>query len=673
MSDNVFKDLETPLDVSAHNIGSLDLRGTYSTQDIGTARMIFKLVNHDDLKLDLVEAYIFLSSETLKSEARAELDKENGQITYILSDEEIKHAGSVYAELYLRYIDGQALSVHKFHFKIERALIDQDLEIVDLVYSDTFKNVIEQHQKNFEEIEAEMYAQLAKYRNLQLELISRGFEKLRKGEQTKILAYGDSLTYGYDIYSADKRPADTKPTSNGTKHTRERASVTYPEALELALKQVYSNVSTQNCGYSGDTVTSSFAKWDGTNLGADITLFMLGHNDSKNAQESISDFISGYKKIIERALSWGSGVIFLTPPKQKNAVDFTVDVYSQAVIQLAKEYQAPVVDMAELTEGIPASFYSDSVHFNGRGYDFIGKKLAALFLNKTILNMSKVKAHDALNVVKETSGIQFNENCTMSVSEYFPTEDATETGKGVALVLKNGGKVYFSFYAEEANLLYLPSLYAGSKTLNLKVEMNFSAETANNAISYSFGTTSARIMNKPLKSVTYTTADLNWYSSAALFIDGRINASKLMYAPRRGYYTVSIENLDTYAVNLFGLEFRNAHAAIFGNNALYTLGSFAGDILTLAAGNYELYSDNAVNMPFAGKALATLEIYVGGSNRKLFRVTNLSTRISYEGTYNPTSSSQVFWRESITNIGFSALQEQIYMLQDKIEGLEGLK
>ncbi|MBC1306804.1 SGNH/GDSL hydrolase family protein [Listeria booriae] len=661
----VYKELGATIEVSAQQNASIDLKGSFSTQDVNTAKLVFPLsVPRGSLALENVEAYIYLTSQTLKSEAKADINLEAYTVTYILTEEEIKHAGHIYAELYLRYTSGQVLSAHKFHFKIDRALIDQDIEIIDSVYNTTIDEIVERHEKTFEQIEAEMYAQLAKYRNMQLELISRGFEKLRKGEPTKILAYGDSLTYGYDIYSADKRPPDTTPTTNGTKHTRERASVTYPEALESALKQVYPNVSTQNWGYSGDTVTSSFAKWDGVNPHADITLFMLGHNDSKNAQESIADFIAGYKKIIERALSWGSGVIFLTPPKQKNALDFTVDVYSQAVLQLAKEYQAPVVDMAELTEGIPASFYSDSVHFNGKGYDFIGKKLAALFLNKTILNISKVKAYDALNVVKETSGVQFNENCTLSVSEYFPTEDATETGKGVALVLKTGGKAYFSFYAEEGNLLFLPSLYAGSKTLNLKVEMNFAAEPANNAISYAFGTTSARLMNKPLKSATYTSADLNWYSSAALFIDGRINASKLMYAPRRGYYTVSIENLDTYAVNLFGLEFRNAHDAMFGNNALYTLGTFTGDILTLAAGNYELYSSNAVNMPFAGAALATLEIYVGGSNRKLFRVTNLSTRISYEGTYNPASSSQVFWRELVSATSLTALQAQIDALKE---------
>ncbi|MBC1935168.1 hypothetical protein HCA69_02235 [Listeria grandensis] len=481
-----------------------------------------------------------------------------------------------------------------------------------------------------------------------VELLSAGFEKIRKGNAAKILAYGDSLTYGYDIYSTDKRPADTVATSNGTKHTRERASTTYPEALEASLKQIYPAITVQNWGYSGDTVLSSYAKWDGINPGADVTLFMLGHNDSKNATETIADFVAGYKKIIDRALNWGSGVIFLTPPKQQNGTDFTVDTYSQAVLQLAKEYRAPVIDMAELTAGISADCYSDSVHFNGKGYDYIGKKLASIFINKSILNMNKVKEHDSLTVTRENSGIQFNENCSYSTSEYFPTEDSVEVGKGNALVLKTGGKVYFSFYASEDNLLFLPSIYAGSKTLNLKMEVNFSAEPANTAITYAFNTTNARSMNKPLKSAIYTTADLNWYNASALYIDGRINASKLMYAPRKGYYTISIENLDTYAVNLFNFEFRNAKAAMFENNFLYTLGTYAGDILTLQPGNYEVYNSNAVNMPFA-TGLASIEIYGGGSGRKILKVKNLVSNVTWEGIYNPAATTPLVWNQMATN------------------------
>ncbi|WP_430534476.1 BppU family phage baseplate upper protein [Listeria rocourtiae] len=698
MINEVHKDLGTKLEISSYHQNSIDLRGSFSTQDIKTARLIFD-VEKDTVPFPMsaLTATIYMKGNNFVVQDTCEVNKELSQISYILNDETIKHFGPVQAEIYLRFNQGQSLSVHKFHFTIDQALIDQDLDVIYQVYIRDLEDIKDEYLHMFDgfktevleiiqELETETGELSSRLQELKeivekgvlasqtndglmrkedkvtvdtasaamenVKLLSTGFEKLRMGQAVKILCYGDSLTYGYDIYSVDKRPPDSVLTPNGTAHTRERASITYPEALETALKQLYPSVSVKNCGYSGDTVISSYSKWDGVNFGADISLFMLGHNDSKNATESIDDFVKGYKKIIERALAWGSAVIFLTPPKQKNGADATVDVYSQSIIQLAKEYHAPVIDMSAETAGIPANFYSDTVHFNGTGYTFIGNKIASLFINKSILNMNKVKDHEALSVTKENSGIQYNDKCTPSTSEFFPTEDSTELGKGIALVLKPGGKAYFSFYAEEGNLLIFPSIYASSKTLNLKTELNFGAETSNNVISYANGTTAARVMNKSLKSATYLTADLNWYNSAALYIDGKINASKLLFAARKGYYTVSIENLDpTYSVNLFGLEFRNTKNAMYGNNTLYTLGTITTDILTLGAGSYELYSSNAINMPFSGAGLAALEIYIGGNNRKMFRVANWTTRKMWQGMYNPAVSSEIAW-EPISTEGY---------------------
>ncbi|MBC1937198.1 BppU family phage baseplate upper protein [Listeria grandensis] len=668
MSDEVFKDLGTTLEVSTSNRASLDLKGAFSTQDIKTARLVFPLTKpKSELQLDKVEAYLYLVSTTLKSESKAVIDVDSATVTYVLADEEIKHSGKIFGELYLRYADGRVLSAHKFHFKIDRALIDQNVEVSASVYNVSIEDLMEKYSSKFDLLEAELYRQLAKYRSLQQELISRGFEKLKAGQAVKILCYGDSLTYGYDIYSADRRPADQVPTSNGTKHVRERASTTYPEALQLALQEVYAGVTVQNWGYSGDTVITSYPHWDGINPNADITLLMLGHNDSKDAKESMSAFLAGYRKIAERALAWGSAIIFLTPPRQKSATDFTVDVYSQAVMQLAKEYQAPVVDMSELTAGIAADFYSDSVHFSAKGYNFIGKKLASIFLGKTLLNSNVVGANDALNVIKEISGVQYKGNCTLGFSAYYPTEDNSEVGKGTALVLNPQGRAYFSFCADENNLLILPTVFAGSGTLQLKVSMDFEAETANNNNSYVFNTTSPRVMNKSLKSTVYTTSDLNWYSARGLHIDGKINASKLIYAARKGYYTICIENLDpTYSVNLFSLEFRSISDVLFRGNYLYTLGTLSTDILLLSAGNYEFYSSGAINMPFVNAALVSLEIYVGGSNRKTFKVKNLVTNATWEGAYNPAASSDIVWDRLVTAKELEAFQARL----DNLEGAD---
>lgn len=689
MSGEIYKNGAYEFNVTAKNDIHLP-NYVFYTQDKGTAKIIFD-VSKDGLSLSLTEveevSLAMILSKGKKYESTYIVKPEiidDSIIEYVLTDNQISHSGTADCELYIKFKNGKGMRIYRFQFEIKKALIDDEFlptaeryvtqwEDYEAILNNKYKDLKEQSEKLKEEqdeikddiqsagietvVDAQKKADAAEQSAkdyvdhkapLNLELLSLGFEKIRKGQSAKIVAYGDSLTYGYDIYSEDKRPADPNPTPNGTKHTRERASITYPEALEASLQKLYPNVTVKNCGYSGDTVISSFPKWDGENPEADITLFMLGHNDSKNASETISDFIAGYKKIAERALKWGSGVIFLTPLKQRNGTDLTVETYMQAVREMAKEYQAPVVDMAQLTDGISADFYSDSVHFNGKGYNFIGSKVAALFISKGLLNMPKVKAHDSLSVTKEVTGVQYNENCMLTTSEYFPTEDTTEAGKGIALRVNKNGKVYFSFYADEDNLLFLPSVYASSKTLNLKIEMDFQAEPANNVISYAFGTTAARSMKKPLKTATYTTADLNYYNAAALYIDARINASKLMYAPRKGYYTVSIENLDANGINLFNLEFRNARAAMLGRNNLSTLGTFNGDVMTLAAGNYEMYVSGATNIPIAKPTLASLEIYSGGSNRKLYRLGDLVSGETWTGVYNPTTANAITWNQVAT-------------------------
>ncbi|MBC1272698.1 BppU family phage baseplate upper protein [Listeria booriae] len=157
MSDEVFKDLGATLEVSATKRASLDLKGAFSTQDIKTARLVFSLTKpKGELLLDTVDAYIYLVGETLKSESKAILNKDNATVTYVLSNDEIKHAGRICGELYLRYADGRVLSAHKFHFKIDRAFIDQDIEVVESVYNVSIEELITHYRDRFNQLEVEL-------------------------------------------------------------------------------------------------------------------------------------------------------------------------------------------------------------------------------------------------------------------------------------------------------------------------------------------------------------------------------------------------------------------------------------------------------------------------------------------------------------------------------------
>ncbi|MBC1316586.1 BppU family phage baseplate upper protein [Listeria booriae] len=159
--NEVYKDLGTTLEISSLHQSSIDLIGTFSTQDVKTARLIFKLTKDgSDMPLSALDAHIYLTSPTLKSESKALIDKDTSTVSYVLTDEEIKHYGPVQAELYLRYTNGQTLSVHKFHFTIDQALIDQDMEIIEHVYNASIEELMHEYRDKFDNLEVELNRQL---------------------------------------------------------------------------------------------------------------------------------------------------------------------------------------------------------------------------------------------------------------------------------------------------------------------------------------------------------------------------------------------------------------------------------------------------------------------------------------------------------------------------------
>ncbi|MBC1458483.1 BppU family phage baseplate upper protein [Listeria newyorkensis] len=159
--NEVYKNLGTTLEISSAHQGSIDLEGSFSTQDVKTARLIFKLTKDgSDMPLSALDAHIYLTSPTLKSESKALINKDESTVSYILTDEEIKHYGPVQAELYLRYTNGQTLSVHKFHFTIDQALIDQDMEIIEHVYNASIEELMNEYRDTFDNLEVELNRQL---------------------------------------------------------------------------------------------------------------------------------------------------------------------------------------------------------------------------------------------------------------------------------------------------------------------------------------------------------------------------------------------------------------------------------------------------------------------------------------------------------------------------------
>ncbi|MGQ5113052.1 phage baseplate upper protein [Bacillus halotolerans] len=116
----------------------------FSTQDIGTAKLTFKVFKDGvPLPLSAVTGKLVLvmadGSKFIKNITI--VDKLNGIAEYVLTSEEIKHYGKVQASLNLYYDNKQSLGVTQFTFQIDKDLIDSDIVPIAEYYIEDFETL----------------------------------------------------------------------------------------------------------------------------------------------------------------------------------------------------------------------------------------------------------------------------------------------------------------------------------------------------------------------------------------------------------------------------------------------------------------------------------------------------------------------------------------------------
>ncbi|WP_167630653.1 BppU family phage baseplate upper protein, partial [Listeria valentina] len=162
--NSVYKKVQSELDVSVKDIQPINLKATFSTQDENTALLRF-VVKKDGELLPLSEpanAVIYLVGNQLKVKKDMEVDREKSTVSYLLTADEVKHYGKVDGEVYIHYNNEgkQSLSVHKFSFNIDRALIDKDLDIIENVYISDLEDIKSEYLDQFENLKTELEAKV---------------------------------------------------------------------------------------------------------------------------------------------------------------------------------------------------------------------------------------------------------------------------------------------------------------------------------------------------------------------------------------------------------------------------------------------------------------------------------------------------------------------------------
>ncbi|WP_440697350.1 phage baseplate upper protein, partial [Bacillus subtilis] len=139
-----YKDESLTFTINGRRKSPVQTNIQYTTQDKGTAKLSFQLMK-DGVPLPLSAAVVklvLLMSDGSRFVRNIEItDKLNGRLSYVLSDEEIRHVGTVQAELDVSYTNQQAMSIHQFSFEIKKALIDTDILPSVEYYIDDFESL----------------------------------------------------------------------------------------------------------------------------------------------------------------------------------------------------------------------------------------------------------------------------------------------------------------------------------------------------------------------------------------------------------------------------------------------------------------------------------------------------------------------------------------------------
>ncbi|MEZ3605488.1 phage baseplate upper protein [Bacillus subtilis] len=291
----IYNDAEQSFEITASTKRKVTTGIQFSTQDIGTAKITFRLTKdgeplpisnatHGKLFMRMADGSEFYVNTEVE-------DALEGVLFYVLTDDQIKHAGTVAAELYVNYDNGQSLSVHKFSFEIDKALIDANIAPLAEYYIEDFEDLKTDINKTTDEINQTLNEIKAKFDEFENIETKTGAQEKANAAEANAKAYTDQ--------HAGK-------TDNPHKVTKAQVGLTNVDNVKQAAKTDFDT-------HVGDNVRHITAdertKWNGSQL-LKIT------NDVGNVLVSAGDTDDFYTKITQSGRRFGT---FYSTGKATNA------------------------------------------------------------------------------------------------------------------------------------------------------------------------------------------------------------------------------------------------------------------------------------------------------------------------------------------------------------------
>lgn len=200
MEENgVFKSGKISGDVAPRTVGILKTSIQFSTQDKGTAKLIFSL-SKDGLPLSLSSAatgniFLRMADGSVFEKNVSIVDQINGKLEYVLQ-EEISHPGLAKGELNIYYTNGQAMSVCKFSFNIDASLKDQNIVPLAEYYVKDFNTLqtdIEQRAASINETVDELQLKVDEFESTAITQILGSLLQLADTGMDIITLTGDAV------------------------------------------------------------------------------------------------------------------------------------------------------------------------------------------------------------------------------------------------------------------------------------------------------------------------------------------------------------------------------------------------------------------------------------------------------------------------------------------------
>ncbi|MGG1419017.1 phage baseplate upper protein [Bacillus subtilis] len=224
----IYNDAKQSFEITASTKRKITTGIQFSTQDIDTARLIFTLTKDGEpLPLSAVSGKLvmFMADGSRFIKNVEIVDPVGGVAQYVLTSDEIKHYGTVNAELNLYYVNNQALSVHKFSFNIDRALVDTDIAPIAEYYIDDFEALIAKVNELYDEAIATMEELRQKFSDLENIETKTGAQEKADAAEANAKAYTDVHANNKTIHiTADERTTwNAKETTTGSQSKADKA------------------------------------------------------------------------------------------------------------------------------------------------------------------------------------------------------------------------------------------------------------------------------------------------------------------------------------------------------------------------------------------------------------------------------------------------------------------